>query len=63
MKLGEDVLLEIVDIVRDGIVSGTDVSEKLRQLDLATSESNGSVYASSVLKLSNEYLSSKGRVV
>ena len=35
MKLGKSALLEIVELVREGLVTGTDVSEKLRTLDLA----------------------------
>lgn len=55
MKLANDVLIEIVDIVRDGLVNGKDVSEALRQLDLVGTEN--------ALTLSSEYKKSKGRVV
>lgn len=34
MKLGADVLLEIVSIVQDGLANGVDISQKLRELDL-----------------------------
>lgn len=34
MRLGSDVLLEIVDIVRRGLVEGMDISDLLRELDL-----------------------------
>ena len=34
MKLGTSVLLEVVAIVQDGIYRGTDISEKLRELDV-----------------------------
>lgn len=34
MKLSKEVLLEIVDIVRDGLLNNKDISENLRQLDL-----------------------------
>lgn len=57
MKLGEDVLLEIVEIVRDGIANGTDVSESLRALDLKEDEDTGNLF------LSPAYKVSKGRVV
>jgi hypothetical protein len=35
MKLGKLALVEIVDIVREGLLEGKDISERLRQLDLA----------------------------
>ena len=55
MKLSKEALVEIVDIVRQGIIELTDVSEKLRQLDLVVDgESN-------TLKLTQEYYASKGR--
>jgi hypothetical protein len=38
MKFSDDVLLEIVDIVRRGIATGTDVSQMLRDLDLEESD-------------------------
>jgi len=34
MKLDEDVLLEIVDIVRKGLIDGVDISDLLREMDL-----------------------------
>lgn len=36
MKLAEDSLIEIVDIVREGLVEGKDISQMLRDLDLST---------------------------
>lgn len=57
MKLGEDVLLEIVEIVRDGIANGTDVSEALRAMEVLDDEPAGKVV------LSPAYKALKGRVV
>lgn len=34
MRLGEDVLLEIVNIVLEGLSEGKDISQKLRDIDL-----------------------------
>lgn len=48
MKLAKDVLLEIVDIIRNGLVAGTDVSQALRNLDLSKNEDD-------TLSLSKEY--------
>lgn len=53
MKFGKDVLLEIVAIVQDGLVNGTDVSQKLREIDVKV-ESDGTV-----VTLSDEYMSRK----
>lgn len=44
MKLGKDVLLEIVAIVQEGLAGGTDVSQALRDLDL-TAWPTDSMYA------------------
>lgn len=63
MKLGNDVLIEIVDIVRDGIANGKDVSEALRGLDLVQDVVLADVYENQRLVLSNTYKTSKGRVV
>jgi hypothetical protein len=38
MKLGKSVLLEIMDIVREGLVTQTDISQKLRELDVSVRE-------------------------
>lgn len=57
MKLGKDVLLEIVDIVRDGLLNGKDISERLRELDLV--EKQGAILSETdeigKLGLSDEY--------
>jgi len=37
MKLGEDVLVQIVEAVRKGIVEGVDISETLRNLEVDVS--------------------------
>ena len=41
MKLGKSVLLEIVDLVREGLMTGTDISQKLRELDVTVVDSAG----------------------
>ena len=33
MKLGKTVLVEIIDIVRQGLVEGADISQKLRDVE------------------------------
>ncbi len=38
MKLSPEVLAEIIDIFRDGIVTGRDMSQRLRELDLSINE-------------------------
>ena len=55
MKLGKDVLLEIVDLVRKGLVENRDISEELRALDLEESADHRG------LLLSDAYLANKGR--
>ena len=55
MRLGQDVLLEIVDIVRRGIAEQKDVSQELRDLELEPD------VASIEVHLSNTYLQNKGR--
>ena len=56
MRFGKDVLLEIVAIVQDGLVNGTDVSEKLRQVDVqVATDAPDSDYVS----LSDEYKNRK----
>lgn len=53
MRLAKDALIEIIDIVRNGIATSSDISEKLRSLDLIVDgESN-------TLKLTKEYIDSK----
>ena len=63
MRLGDDVLIEIVDIVRQGLVEGKDVSELLRALDVVghVSGNVGLVYDQVVL--SDQYKNDKGRKV
>lgn len=60
MKLGKDVLLEIVDIVRDGLLNNKDISERLRSLDLDVVHGIPAVEGGTnpevgTLKLSEEY--------
>ncbi len=63
MKLGNDVLVEIVDIVRDGIANGKDISQSLRDIDLVQDVVLADTYENQKLVLSNSYKSAKGRVV
>lgn len=58
MKLAENVLLEVVEILRKGLTEGVDVSDSLRELDLAVDKT----VDTPVLKLSDKYLASRGRV-
>ena len=53
MKLGEDVLLDIIDIVRTGIVEGRDISEMLRQIELESQPNQDGLF--DVLRLESEY--------
>ena len=59
MKLGKDVLIEIVAIVQDGLVNSTDVSQKLRDLDLTAVDDQGDLLPEATL--SEAYLSTRGR--
>ena len=59
MKLGEDVLLEIVEIVRTGLSEGKDISDLLRDMDLDVDDSA----LVDKLVLSPAYRARKGRVV
>ena len=34
MKFGKSVLLEIVDVVREGLLTGKDISQALREIDV-----------------------------
>lgn len=66
MKLGKDVLLEIVDIVRDGILNNKDMSERLRSLDLDVvhgipAVEGGANPNAGTLKLSDEYVKQNPR--
>ncbi len=53
MKLASDALLEVLETIQHGIATLSDVSEKLRQIDLE--EYDGQ------LRLSDSYLLEKGR--
>ena len=61
MKLGNDVLLEIVDIVRTGLLEGKDISDMLREVDLEQPTQMDDM-SERVVCLSREYKKSKGRV-
>lgn len=66
MKLSEDVLLEIVDIVRTGLTEQKDVSDLLRDLDvdIVTTKLNEDGSADKQdITLSLAYKARKGRVV
>lgn len=52
MKLDERVRLEIVEILRRGLMNGEDVSQLIRDLDLT-------VAADGQLRLSDDYLSAQ----
>jgi hypothetical protein len=54
MKFGVSVLLEIVNAVQQGIATGSDVSEHLRQVDVQLNEETGK------LELSDEFLKGRG---
>lgn len=53
MKLHSEVLLEIVDLVRQALVDSTDVSDLLRKIDLVEKDNQ--------LVLSKNYLLENGR--
>ncbi len=48
MKLGDDVLVRIIEIVRVGIVDGVDISELLRGIDLLVDGSGKLALATSL---------------
>lgn len=58
MRLSDEVLLEIVDIVRKGIAFGEDISQMLRDLDLTCLclEENDVEAQDQLLALSSQYL-------
>lgn len=62
MKLGEDVLLEIVEILRTGLAEGKDISDLLRDVDLEIPTQVDDMSPRRVC-LSREYRARKGRVV
>ncbi len=61
MKLGPDVLVEIVAIVQRGLTEGEDVSQMLRDMELVGEDvgdngDNGpSTYRHGMLRLSEDY--------
>lgn len=59
MKLGKTALLEIVNIVLDGLANQKDISDGLRQLDLDVLTKDGEPEC---LILSTEYLANHPRV-
>lgn len=61
MKLGDDVLVEIVDIVRTGLVEQKDISDLLRELDLEQLTQMDDM-SPRILTLTKEYKARKGRV-
>jgi len=61
MKLGEDVLLEIVDIVRQGLLEGKDISNLLRDIELEIPTQMDDMSPRRVC-LSREHYVKKGRV-
>lgn len=50
MKLGDDVLLSIIEALRKAIVEGVDISDLLRDLDLEPDSSTGKLKLSAQLK-------------
>jgi len=64
MKLSDEVMLEIVDIFRQGIAEGKDVSDLLRAIELDEDlDSPDGDHRSSKVLLSLKYKMSKGRQV
>lgn len=59
MRLSEEVLIEIVDIVRNGILNGVDISDQLRQLELKQGDPDSG--AEETLFLTDQFKKSKGR--
>lgn len=43
MKLSPEVLAEVIDIFRDGLTTGRDMSERLRSLELSEDESTKTI--------------------
>lgn len=70
MKLGPDVLVEIVNTVRLGLLEQRDISDLLREIDVeqgeachtVTREDGEPVEVCSEVVLSQEYLRARGRV-
>lgn len=59
MKLGKTVLLEIVNIVQEGLTKGVDISQRLRDLDLQVSPGSRVDQSEDVLELSKGYVSTR----
>lgn len=59
MKLGKTVLLEIVNIVQEGLTKGVDISQRLRDLDLQVAPGSRVDQSEDVLELSKGYVSSR----
>lgn len=59
MKLSDEVLVEIVDIVRTGLVEQKDISDLLRDLDLQVDDDQ----LIDRLVLTSAYKARKGRAV
>lgn len=57
MKLSVEVLAEIIDTVREGIVNGVDISDRLRKLDLVVDSSTQQ------LTLSSDWVNSNKRLL
>lgn len=55
MKLAADALLEIVDIVRNGLTKGEDISQTLRELDLEVNPE------AKLVQLSKDFKAKRGR--
>lgn len=56
MKLGKTVLLEIVDIVREGLLTGNDISQGLRDIDVVVETKT-----EDLVELSGDYVKSHPR--
>lgn len=57
MRLSAEVMLEIVSIFQDGLFSGTDVSQRLRELDLdarSVDDENKNIFLSDEYKKLNK---------
>lgn len=50
MRFGPDLLLEIIDIVRQGLVESKDISQMLREIDVQMESSTQTVVLSDLYK-------------
>lgn len=57
MKLSPEVLAEIIDIVREGLSEGKDISDRMRSLDLYANTER------SLIELTPEWVKSNRRVL